>query len=68
MPLEERRRRAEGLRRDVESDDVITWFENQVADMLTYGQERPPLEEEDVALPPNIVPLTGADRVSTTGA
>jgi trehalose 6-phosphate synthase len=68
MPLEERRRRAEGLRRDVESDDVITWFENQVVDMLTYGQERPPLEEEDVALPPNIVPLTGADRVSTTGA
>jgi trehalose 6-phosphate synthase len=68
MPLEERRRRAEGLRRDVESDDVITWFENQVADMLTYGQERPPLEEEDIALPPNIVPLTGADRVSTTGA
>jgi trehalose 6-phosphate synthase len=68
MPLEERRRRAEGLRRDVESDDVITWFENQVADMLTYGQERPPLEEEDVALPPNIVPLTGADRVPTTGA
>jgi trehalose 6-phosphate synthase len=68
MPLEERRRRAEGLRRDVESDDVTTWFENQVADMLTYGQERPPLEEEDIALPPNIVPLTGADRVSTTGA
>jgi trehalose 6-phosphate synthase len=68
MPLEDRRRRAEGLRRTVESDDVATWFENQVADMLTYGQERPPLEEEEVVLPPNIVPLTGADRVSTTGA
>lgn len=68
MPLEDRRRRAEGLRRAVESDDVTTWFENQVADMLTYGQERPPLEEEEVVLPPNIVPLTGTERVSTTGA
>lgn len=67
MPLEDRRRRAEGLRRAVESDDVTTWFENQVTDMLTYGQERPPIEEE-LPLPPNIVPLTGADRVSTTGA
>lgn len=68
MPLEDRRRRAEGLRRAVESDDVTTWFENQVADMLTYGQERPPLEEEEIVLPPNIVPLTGTERVSTTGA
>jgi trehalose 6-phosphate synthase len=67
MPLEDRRRRAEGLRRAVESDDVTTWFENQVTDMLTYGQERPPIEEE-LPLPPNIVPLTGTDRVSTTGA
>jgi trehalose 6-phosphate synthase len=67
MPLEDRRRRAEGLRRAVESDDVTTWFENQVTDMLTYGQERPPIEEE-IPFPPNIVPLTGADRVSTTGA
>lgn len=68
MPLEDRRRRAEGLRRAVESDDVTTWFENQVADMLTYGQERPPLEEEEIVFPPNIVPLTGTERVSTTGA
>ena len=67
MPLEDRRRHAEGLRRSVESDDVATWFENQVADMLTHGQERP-LVEEEIDLPPNIVPLTGADRVSTTGA
>ena len=68
MPLEDRRRHAEGLRRAVESDDVTTWFENQVTDMLTYGQERPPIDEEEIDLPPNIVPLTGTDRVSTTGA
>jgi trehalose 6-phosphate synthase len=67
MPLDDRRHRAEGLRRAVERDDVTTWFENQVTDMLTYGQDRPPIEEE-IPFPPNIVPLTGADRVSTTGA
>ncbi|MDF3017076.1 MAG: trehalose-6-phosphate synthase, partial [Thermomicrobiales bacterium] len=39
MPLEERRRRAEGLRRSVETDDVTKWFENQVADMLAYKRE-----------------------------
>jgi trehalose 6-phosphate synthase len=70
MPLEERRRRAEGLRRAVEQDDVAKWFENQVADMLRYGQEAldPDLELEEEELPANIVPLTGPDRVSTTGA
>jgi trehalose 6-phosphate synthase len=70
MPLDERRRRAEGLRRAVESDDVATWFENQVSDMLAYPSGPPQMDEpgEEVALPPNIVPLTGSDRVSTTGA
>ncbi|MBA3451173.1 MAG: trehalose-6-phosphate synthase [Chloroflexia bacterium] len=71
MPLEERRRRAEGLRRSVESDDVTTWFENQVSDMLTYGtepNERDRDGDDTEALPPNIVPLTGPDRMSTTGA
>jgi trehalose 6-phosphate synthase len=71
MPLEERRRRAEGLRRSVEADDVTKWFENQVADMLAYKHE-PNTEndepDEDVALPANIVSLTGSDRVSTAGA
>jgi trehalose 6-phosphate synthase len=67
MPLEERRRRAEGLRRTVENDDVTAWFENQVADMLQYdgGATR---GSEEIELPPNIVPLTGTDRYSTTGA
>jgi trehalose-6-phosphate synthase len=71
MPLEERRRRAEGLRRSVEADDVTKWFENQVADMLAYKRE--PVAEneepaEELAMPANIVSLTGSDRVSTAGA
>jgi trehalose-6-phosphate synthase len=71
MPLEERRRRAEGLRRSVETDDVTKWFENQVADMLAYKREPDTAEEEadeEMALPANIVSLTGSERVSTAGA
>src|SRR3712207_6478949 len=34
MPLAERRRRAEGLRRAVERDDVTPWFEHQLLDMV----------------------------------
>jgi trehalose 6-phosphate synthase len=70
MPLEERRRRAEGLRRSVETDDVTKWFENQVADMLAYKHEPNTAEEyeEEMGLPANIVSLTGSDRVSTAGA
>ena len=71
MPLEERRRRAEGLRRSVEVDDVTKWFENQVADMLAYKPAPKPERDEsdeDVALPANVVSLTGTDRVSTAGA
>jgi trehalose 6-phosphate synthase len=68
MPLEERRRRAEGLRRAVESDNVATWFENQVKDMLRH--EKDELDEhieERIELPANIVALTGSDRVPTAG-
>jgi trehalose 6-phosphate synthase len=71
MPLEERRRRAEGLRRSVETDDVTKWFENQVADMLDYKREPDTAEEEteeEMALPANVVSLTGSERVSTAGA
>jgi trehalose-6-phosphate synthase len=71
MPLEERRRRAEGLRRSVEADDVTKWFENQVADMLAYKREPDSAAgepEEELAMPANIVSLTGSDRVSTAGA
>jgi len=35
MPLEERRHRAEGLRRAVESDDVAAWFRRQLEDITT---------------------------------
>jgi trehalose-6-phosphate synthase len=70
MPLEERRHRAEGLRRSVETDDVTKWFENQVADMLAYKREPDTAEEaeEEMAMPANVVTLTGSDRVSTAGA
>jgi hypothetical protein len=55
----------------VETDDVTKWFENQVADMLAYTREPDTGEEEteeEVAMPANIVSLTGSDRVSTAGA
>lgn len=70
MPLEERRRRAEGLRKSVESDDVAAWFEHQLLDMTNYDGDGAPDEAipEDPPLPPNIVTLTGTDRISTTGA
>ena len=70
MPLEERRRRAEGLRKAVESDDVAAWFEHQLLDMANYNGDVTPEDAEsaDIPLPPNIVTLTGADRISTTGA
>ncbi len=67
MPLDERRRRAEGLRSQVESDDVTKWFETQVADMLAYDAESPPPLTDRDELPPNIVPLATAER-ATSGA
>jgi len=36
MPLSERRRRAENLRRAVESDDVAKWFREQLWDIARY--------------------------------
>jgi hypothetical protein len=49
---------------------VATWFSDQVNDMLQREREGRPEEggEEEAALPPNIVPLTGPDRVTTAGA
>jgi trehalose-6-phosphate synthase len=37
MPLSERRRRAENLRRSVESDDVAKWFREQLWDIARYA-------------------------------
>jgi trehalose 6-phosphate synthase len=37
MPLPERRRRAENLRRSVEADDVAKWFREQLWDIGKYG-------------------------------
>jgi trehalose 6-phosphate synthase len=68
MPLEERRHHAEELRRIVETDDVTKWFENQLADIVAHGEERPePAVAEQEDLPPNIVPITGTERKSTAG-
>ncbi len=36
MPLSERRRRAENLRRAVEADDVAKWFREQLWDIARY--------------------------------
>lgn len=36
MPLDERRRRAEGLRRAVEEEDVAAWFRHQLGDIVRY--------------------------------
>jgi len=40
MPLAERRRRAEGLRRAVESDDVTAWFLGQLIDIARYELQK----------------------------
>jgi trehalose 6-phosphate synthase len=37
MPLDERRRRAEALRRSVEVDDVTAWFRDQISDIVRYA-------------------------------
>ncbi len=37
MPQAERRRRADNLRRTVESDDVAKWFREQLWDIVRYG-------------------------------
>ena len=74
MPPRERRRRADNLRRIVESDDVAKWFREQLWDVVRYRirDERDP----GAALPDgSIVGSNGAtgqesspaDGVLTTG-
>jgi trehalose 6-phosphate synthase len=46
MPLRERRRRAERLRKAVEGDDVTKWFEEQLRDIARYA-----LGESDAKMP-----------------
>jgi hypothetical protein len=36
MPVNERRRRADNLRRTVESDDVAKWFREQLWDIIRF--------------------------------
>jgi trehalose 6-phosphate synthase len=54
MPLPERRRRADNLRRAVESDDVAKWFREQIWDVDRYAikGERDP----GALLPPHTSP------------
>jgi len=64
MPLPERRRRAENLRRIVETDDVAAWFREQLADIVRYA-----LADADAdTVPPErttgviaVTPLAAAD-------
>ena len=45
MPLEERRRRADGLRQAVETDDVVLWFRRQIVDIIRHAiRDRPATE------------------------
>ena len=56
MPLAERRRRADNLRRIVETDDVAAWFGQQLADIARYalggtGDGVAPAEDGDAEQP-----------------
>ena len=60
MPLPERRRRAEGLRRAVEEDDVAAWFRRQLADIVRYAspdERGSAAPNEDDGARPRIVSL-----------
>lgn len=46
MPLSERRRMAEGLRRSVEQDDVAAWFQMQLTDLVQCVIDRDPAPVE----------------------
>jgi trehalose 6-phosphate synthase len=39
MPIQERQRRAQRLRRSVEKDDVSVWFRDQLADIAEYSAD-----------------------------
>jgi trehalose 6-phosphate synthase len=54
MPLSERRRKAEGLRRAVEADDVGDWFRQQIADLIRYASaDEPDVIRPEAAPPPD---------------
>jgi trehalose-6-phosphate synthase len=42
MPIDERRRRAEALRKSVESYVLGDWIENQLNDLSEITEDRPP--------------------------
>ena len=60
MPLAERRRRSEGLRRAVEADDVAMWFRRQITDLVECVIS--PRAEAARGRPPEVVP--GASEIA----
>jgi len=62
MPLDERRRRAEGLRQSVETDDVAMWFRQQLDDIARVAvQHVPVLDGEKVLDPVGGLKIASAD-------
>ncbi len=41
MPASERHRRAEGLRRLIQEEDIVLWLERQLRDLMTISREAP---------------------------
>ena len=50
MPLDERRERAEALRRSVEADDVTSWFRDQIGDIVRYAIEDRPTGQAEQSM------------------
>jgi hypothetical protein len=67
MPLPERRRRADNLRRAVESDDVAKWFREQIWDVDRYAVKN---ERDPGAILPGggIAPGNGSVEDESTAA
>jgi trehalose 6-phosphate synthase len=61
MPLDERRRRAEGLRQAVESDDIVHWFRRQIFDIIHHVIRNRP-EADPVQMTPG---TAGNGRLET---
>jgi trehalose 6-phosphate synthase len=57
MPLDERRERAEALRRSVEADDVTSWFRDQIGDIVRYAIEERPARQAEQSMSAEKPPL-----------
>jgi len=68
MPLGERRRRAEALRRAVEEDDVAAWFRRQLGDIAHYVKQRPAASTDEASDGPAPSPTAALSDQSTVPA